>query len=151
MAMLRPIRPAAYVRVLGARSTADPHIREQARAVVDAARDLGWPRPTMYLDIGLPGTHRPGTALSRLAGYLASGRHDAIIVRDLSRISRDPAEVLAFAVACIRCGVIIETIDEGRIDESRLAELGRAAVPHAGPRPGGPARHNRGTGLRNYL
>lgn len=95
----------------------------------------------MYLDIGLPGTHRPGTALSRLAGYLASGRHDAIIVRDLPRTSRDPAEVLAFAVACIRCGVIIETIEEGRIDESRLAELGG----------GGPVRRNRGPGPRNHL
>lgn len=84
---------------------------------------FGWPRPTIYVDIGLPGTHRPGTALSRLIGYLTSGRHDAIIVRDLSRISRDSGEVLAFASGCICHDVVIEALEEGRIDRSGIAEL----------------------------
>jgi DNA invertase Pin-like site-specific DNA recombinase len=61
--------------------------------------------------------------LGRLAGHLASGRHDAVIVANLSRISRDPADVLAFAVHCARCRVTIEAVEEGLIDEFRLSEL----------------------------
>jgi len=61
--------------------------------------------------------------LVQLASYLASGRHDAIIVVNLSRISRDPAEVLAFAVHCGRCGGTLEAVEEGRVDEARIAVL----------------------------
>lgn len=121
--MFLPERPAAYVRVIAARNVGDPHVREQSRAVLAAARQRGWPRPSVYTDIGLPGWDRNGSALGRLAGYLASGRHDAVIVADLSRISRDPADVLAFTVHCARCGVPIEAVDEGSIDELRIAVL----------------------------
>ncbi len=157
--MYPPLRPAAYVRVVGARSASDPHVLDQVRTVQNAARMLGWPPPAIYVDIGLPGTHRPGTALNRLTGYLTSDRHDAIIVADLSRLSRDPAEVLAFAAGCIRCGVIIEAVEEGRIDQSRLAalyasvrrthapSLPRQFRPHVLTRSGGrgtpPDRHRR--------
>jgi hypothetical protein len=68
-------------------------VRDQVQAVLTAAGQRGWPTPKIYTEIGLPGWPRPGSVLARLAGYLASGRHDAIIVANLSRISRDPAEV----------------------------------------------------------
>jgi DNA invertase Pin-like site-specific DNA recombinase len=109
--------------VIGARSACDPHVRDQARVVLEAARRRGWPRPAVYTEIGLPGWHRPRSALGRLAGHLASGRHDAVIVADLSRIGRDPADVLAFTVHCARCGVTIEAVEEGLIDEPRLSAL----------------------------
>lgn len=101
----------------------DPHVRDQSRAVLDAACRRGWPRPAVYVETGLPGWHRSGSVLGRLVGYLASGRHDAIIVSDLSRISRDPADVLAFTVHCDRYGVTLAAVEEGRVDESRIAAL----------------------------
>ena len=118
-----PEYPAAYIRVVGARNARDPHVRDQVHDVLTAARQRGWPAPTVYTEIGLPGWARPGSVLGRLAGYLASGRHDAIIVADLSRISRDPAEVLAFTVHCDRCGGTLEGVEEGRVDEARIAAL----------------------------
>jgi DNA invertase Pin-like site-specific DNA recombinase len=121
--VLLPERPAAYIRVVGARSARDPHVRDQVQAVLTTAGQLGWPRPEVYTEIGLPGWPRPGSVLARLDGYLASGRHDAIIVANLSRISRDPAEVLAFTVRCDRYGVTLEAAEEGRVDEARIAVL----------------------------
>jgi DNA invertase Pin-like site-specific DNA recombinase len=121
--VLTPERPAAYIRVVGARNGKDPHVRDQARAVLAAAAERGWPPPAIYLEIGLPGWQRHGSALGRLAGHLAGGRHDAIIAADLSRISRDPADVLAFTVHCDRHGVTLETVADGRVDEARIAVL----------------------------
>jgi DNA invertase Pin-like site-specific DNA recombinase len=121
--VLLPERPAAYIRVVGARNARDPHVRDQAGAVLAAAGQRGWPPPEVYTEIGLPGWQRPGSVLARLTGYLTSGRHDAIIVADLSRISRDPAEVLAFTVRCDRCRVTLEALEEGHIDEERIAAL----------------------------
>jgi DNA invertase Pin-like site-specific DNA recombinase len=121
--VLMPECPAAYIRVVGARNARDPHVRDQVQAVLTAAGQRGWPVPKVYTEIGLPGWPRPGSVLARLAGHLASGRHDAIIVANLSRISRDPAEVLAFAVHCDRCGGTLEGVEEGRVDEARIAVL----------------------------
>jgi DNA invertase Pin-like site-specific DNA recombinase len=98
-------------------------VRDQVQAVLTAAGQLGWPAPKVCTETGLPGWPRPGSVLARLAGYLASGRHDAIIVTNLSRISRDPAEVLAFVVQCDRCGSMLESVEEGRVDEARIAVL----------------------------
>ncbi|MDQ2813239.1 MAG: recombinase family protein [Actinomycetota bacterium] len=121
--MSLPSCPAAYIRIAGAADAADPDVRDQAHAVLTAARQLGWPPPAVYAEIGLPGWHRPGSVLGQLAGYLASGRHDAIMIADLSRISPDPADVLAFTVYCDRCRVTLAAVAEGRIDESRIAAL----------------------------
>ena len=121
--MTMPEYPAAYIRVVGARSARDPHVQDQLHAVLAAARRRGWPRPKVYTEIGLPGWCRSGSVLGRLAGHLANGRHDAIIVADLSRISRDPADVLAFAVHCDRYNVTLEAVEEGHVDETRLAAL----------------------------
>jgi DNA invertase Pin-like site-specific DNA recombinase len=121
--MSSPVRPAAYVRVIGARNANDPHVRSQAQVVLEAARLLGWPRPAVYVEIGLPGWRRPGSALGRLVGSMMSGGHDAVIVANLSRISRDPAEVLDFAWHCIGRGLTIHAVEEGSIDQSRLASL----------------------------
>ena len=109
--MILPERPAAYIRVVGARNARDPHVQDQSQAVLAAASQLGWPPPEVYTEIGLPGLYRPGSVLAQLTGYLTSGRHDAIIVADFSRISRDPAEVLAFTVHCDRCQITLETVE----------------------------------------
>jgi DNA invertase Pin-like site-specific DNA recombinase len=121
--MSLPECPAAYIRVVGARNARDPHVRDQLQAVLAAACQRGWPRPAVYIEIGLPGWHRSGSVLGQLAGYLASGRHDAVIVADLSRISRDPADVLTFTVHCDRYGVALAAVEEGRVDEARIAAL----------------------------
>jgi DNA invertase Pin-like site-specific DNA recombinase len=121
--MSLPAYPAVYIRVAEARNAGDPRVRDQAHAVLTAARQLGWPRPAVYAEIGPPCWHRPGSVLGQLAGYLASGRHDAIMVVDLSRISRDPADVLAFTVLCDQWRVTLAAVAEGPIDGSRIAAL----------------------------
>lgn len=121
--MSPPVCPAAYVRVIGARNADDPQVRGQAKAVLDAARRLGWPQPDAYVEIGLPGWRRSGSALGRLVSCMVSGDHDAVIVADLSRISRDPAEVLEFVWHCISRGVAIQAVEEGSIDQSRIASI----------------------------
>ena len=136
--MLTPECPAAYIRVVGARNARDPHVRDQVQAVLTAADQRGWPRPRVYTEIGLPGWPRPGSMLARLAGYLASGRHDAIIVANLSRISRDPAEVLAFAVQCDRYQVTLEAVDEGTV------RCSAGLVPAGSGRPPAPSRPGAG-------
>jgi DNA invertase Pin-like site-specific DNA recombinase len=118
-----PVCPAAYVRVVGARSASDPHVQDQLQAVLAVASERGWPPPAVYIEIGLPGWRRSGSVLGEVVGYLASGRHDAVIVADLSRLSRDPADVLAFTVHCDRYGVMLEAVEEGRVDEARIAAL----------------------------
>lgn len=136
--MSLPEQPAAYVRVVGARNARDPHVRDQVRVVLTAAGQRGWPAPEVYTEIGLPGWPRPGSVLTRLAGYLASGRHDAIIVANLSRISRDPAEVLAFAVQCDRYQVTLEAVDEGTV------RCSTGLVPAGSGRPPAPSRPGAG-------
>ncbi len=96
--MIRPERPAAYIRVVG----------------------LYW----------------PGSVLAQLTGYLTSGRHDAIIVADFSRISRDPAEVLAFTVHCDRRRITVETVERLRQpspDRRRLPPVPDQRYLPAGP------------------
>src|SRR5436190_2213212 len=99
------------MRVAALNTWGIPRHRPRADTVRRLRPDAAGPRP------------RPGSVLAQLAGYLASGRHDAIIVVNLSRISRDPAEVLAFAVHCGRCGGTLEAVEEGRVDEARIAVL----------------------------
>jgi len=141
-----PECPAAYIRVVGARNARDPHVRDQVQAVLTAASQRGWPAPKVYTEIGLPGWPRPRSVLARLAGHLASGRHDAIIVVNLSRISRDPAEVLAFAVQCDRYRVTLEAVDEGTVRCS--AGLAPAGSGHP-PAPSRPGAGRAGAGPRN--
>jgi hypothetical protein len=49
-----PARPAAYVRVEDAAFADDMTWRRDQ--VIGAARDLGWPVPAVYADVGQPGS-----------------------------------------------------------------------------------------------
>lgn len=149
--MILPERPAAYIRVVGASNARDPHVRNQSQAVLAAASRVGWPLPEVYTEIGLPGLYRPGSVLAQLTGYLTSGRHDAIIVADFSRISRDPAEVLAFTVHCDRCRITFETVERLRQpnpDRCRLPPVPDHTPGHA---PRRPAVHRRARAVADQV
>src|SRR5258708_35875451 len=67
-----PARPAAYIRVEDAAFAGDMTWRRDQ--VIGAARDLGWPVPAVYADVG-----EPGSGYAALVEAVAAGRHDRVI------------------------------------------------------------------------
>jgi DNA invertase Pin-like site-specific DNA recombinase len=105
-----PARPAAYIRVAAAATTADdPRMTRQQHDVTAAARALGWPEPAVYADTGTAA--RPGSQYAALADAITAGQHDAVIITDPTRISRDPAQLRAFTDQCAARSVPVYLAD----------------------------------------
>ncbi len=101
-----PARPAAYLRVATQRTALPP--ARQREAVIEAARQRGWPEPVVYADDGpaLADGHAPGLAM--LSAAIGAGRHDAVIMSGPGIISGNPARLMAFLFRCTDNGVAVE-------------------------------------------
>jgi hypothetical protein len=98
-------RPAALIRGIPG-SAAGVTARER-RAVADAARQRGWPTPTVYADESASG----GTALSRLEAAIVAGRHDALILAGHGAVGDGgPAALMRLLLACTKNGVAVELL-----------------------------------------
>jgi Resolvase, N terminal domain len=104
--MRMPIRPAAYIRIVS-RPGAQPPAR-QREAIIEVARDRGWPEPVVYADDGRATADGYGPALAMLSAAIGAGRHDMVIMPGPGVISRSPAHLMAFLFRCTHHGVAVE-------------------------------------------
>jgi DNA invertase Pin-like site-specific DNA recombinase len=118
--MTAPAAPAAYVRAAAARSTDDPAITRQCDHVLAAARALGWPEPVGYADAG-PAVSTSASRFTVLAVAIIEGRHDAVIMTDLARISRTGADAVAFAHLCHQHGAVLQLTSGEQVTEDTAA------------------------------
>ena len=136
--MTQARRPAAFIRAVPG-SGPGAAARER-RAVADAARQRGWPAPTVYVAEDGP----DDTALMRLEAAIVAGRHDVLILAGQGSVSDGgPALLMKLLLACTKNGVIVELLPPPltRGDEATvpgpLAALSRPAArgPGYGERP----------------
>jgi hypothetical protein len=95
-----PSRPAAYIRNADATTADDPDMIAHRDMVISLVRDLGWPVPTVYADIG-----QPGSQLAVLVEAISTGRHDAVYATHPMMIGDDLAQIEAFDRLCRQHGV----------------------------------------------
>jgi DNA invertase Pin-like site-specific DNA recombinase len=75
--------------------------------VLAAARALVWPEPAVYADAGSAVSTGP-SRFTALIVAIIEGRHDAVIMTDLARISRTGADAVAFAYLCHQHGAVLQ-------------------------------------------
>ena len=95
-----PARPAAYIRNTDATTADDPGLIAARDMVIGLVRDLGWPTPVVYADIG-----QPGSQLAALVEAICAGRHDAVYATHPMQVGLDLAQVEAFDRLCREHGV----------------------------------------------
>jgi DNA invertase Pin-like site-specific DNA recombinase len=105
--MTAPAAPAGYIRAAAARSTDDPAIARQRYDVLAATRALGWPEPTVSTDAGRAVSAGP-SRFTAPAVAIIEGRHDAVIMTGLARISRNSADAVALARLCDQHGAVLQ-------------------------------------------
>ncbi len=102
-----PVRPAAYIRDAYPYSYAivadDPDTTQQRNEVLGLARDLGWPVPVVYADVGQ--ADEPGSQFAALVEAVTAGRHDAVVVTHPGVIGHDLGQIEAFDRHCRQHGV----------------------------------------------
>jgi len=103
-----PMRPAAYLRL--ASGPGAPGRARQRDAIIEAARERGWPDPVIYADEGPVPADGPGPALASLSAAIGAGRHDAVIVSGAGVLRRSSADMMAFLFHCTRHGVAVELV-----------------------------------------
>jgi len=113
-----PARPAGYVRV-AATGPDDLAVARQRQAVQDYAHRQGWPEPAIYTDTG-PACGPQHAALTQA---ISAGQHDAVILTDLARISRDPSQAEAFTHHCLTHGTQIHLTTGHSISDQHTATL----------------------------
>ncbi|HUK69581.1 MAG TPA: hypothetical protein VLW50_12660 [Streptosporangiaceae bacterium] len=104
--MTAPKRPAAYIRT-AAGSDAGALTREH-QAVTEAARQRGWPAPTVYADDGPDLADRYGKALDRLEAAIVAGRHDALLLAGPGVLRGGPMLLMRLLLRCTKNGVSVE-------------------------------------------
>ena len=112
--MRKPMRPAAYIRIVS-RPGVQPPAR-QREAIIAVARDRGWPEPVVYADDGRATADGYGPALAKLSAAVGAGRHDMVIMPGPGVISRSPAHLMAFLFRCNHHGVAVEFISPAPAD-----------------------------------
>jgi len=116
-------RPAAFIRAVPGSATGAT--ARERQAVADAARQRGWPAPTVYVDDDGP----DDTALMRLEAAIVAGRHDVLMLAGQGAVSDGgPALLMKLLLACTKNGVIVELLPPP------LTAGGEAALPE--PRAG---------------
>jgi hypothetical protein len=101
-----PMRPAAYLRVASHRGA--PPAARQREAIVEVARQRGWPQPVVYTDEVPAQTDGYGPGLALLSAAVGAGRHDAVIMSGPGVIGGNPARLMAFLFRCTNNGVAVE-------------------------------------------
>jgi hypothetical protein len=118
--MTVPRRPAAYVRIPGAWAR---------HAMTDAARERGWPAPTIYAedDSGAAGSYGP--ALDRLEAAIVAGRHDALLVAAPGQ----PGKLMGLLSRCTRHGVTVSFLPGPAASATGAVPARAEAADTAGP------------------
>jgi hypothetical protein len=106
--MTFPRHPAAYLR---------PCSGIDRRGMVLAARDRGWPRPTIYSDDN-------GSALDRLIAAISAGRHDGLLL-----IAGNPVPLMRLLSVCTKRGVTVSFIPPALPEGTTPAVAAVAAAP----------------------
>ncbi len=103
---LRTTLALIYVR------TATPNRRAAARqrALTARAKQFGWPPHRIRIidtDVGRSGLSERRPGFRRMTRMVEAGRVGLIVVEDLSRLSRDPAQLTALLEKARRAGTLI--------------------------------------------
>jgi len=80
------IRAAIYCRVARAN---DLEMESQQESMLRYARNLGYDNITVYSDNGASGATVDRPAFNRLNTAMLAGKYDVVLVKDVSRISRN--------------------------------------------------------------
>ena len=101
--MLDRGHPAAYIRT----GHGDADLARQNKAVAEAARQRGWPLPTVYAEdqADLDDGHAP--ALARLEAAIEVGRHDALLIADPGAVTATANHLMELLFRCTRNGVAV--------------------------------------------
>ncbi len=110
-----PIRPAAYIRI-DSRPGAPPAPR-QREAIIEVARQRGWPEPAVYADEGSALADGDGPGLATLSAAVGAGRHDAVLMSGPGVISRNQARLMAFLFRCTDNGVAVEFVGPSAVSD----------------------------------
>lgn len=111
------MRTAAYARY-SSDSQRDASLEDQLRNCRQHCERQGWPAPTEYTDAATSGARNDRVGYQQLLSDLA--RFDVILVDDLSRLSRDSAEVTMVTRRLKFAGVRLICVSDG-IDSSHSA------------------------------
>lgn len=124
------VRTAAiYARISSDQAGTGLGVQRQIEDCQKLARERGWTVAEVYQDNDVSaysGKRRPG--YERMLADLADGLRDAVIVYNLDRLHRRPAELEAFAELCGRAGVtnvatVTADIDLGNDDGLFMARV----------------------------
>ena len=129
--MLDRGHPAAYIRA----GHGDAGLAAQHKAVAEAARQRGWPRPTVYAEDQDDLDDGRAPALARLESAIEVGRHDALLIADSGAVTAVASDLMDLLFRCTRNGVAV-----GFVLPPATAAAQVMAVPPAAGEPGRPVR-----------
>ena len=110
----REMKVALYCRVAREDNTA---IEGQAHIIREYAKKHGYDNPVLYSDNGVSGIGFDRPALGCLSADILAGHIKAVIVKDLSRLSRNPLEISDWINGIRRCGVLFISVQDGITDD----------------------------------
>ncbi len=99
-----------YVRT----ATVDPAASAEQRALTALPRDWAWPKRLIKIidaDSGRSGLSADRPGRQRLIELMDQGRVGLVVVRDVSRVSRDPEDLWRFVTKAIQRGILIAVND----------------------------------------
>ncbi len=124
--MLDRGHPAAYIRS----GLGDANLAGQHKAVAEAARQRGWPRPTVYAEDQDDLDDGRAPALARLESAIEVGRHDALLIADPGAVTAAASDLMNLLFRCTRNGVAV-----GFVLPPATATAQVMAVPPAAAEP----------------
>lgn len=147
---------AIYTRISLDRNDTGLGVARQETACRDKATALGWTVGTIYCDNGISASKAvPRPEYERLMADLASGTVKALVVYDLDRLTRKPAELEAFIDLADRLGVTLANVSgnveltsaDGRMHARIKGVLARQESERIGERVSAQKRQRAESGL----
>ena len=111
------MKTAAYTRY-SSDAQREASTRDQLRNIVAWCERAGWPAPAVYSDEAISGARADRPEYARLLAVAESGHIDAILVDDLSRLSRDQIETARAVRLFKHWGVRLVGVSDG-VDTER--------------------------------